>query len=62
MFVVSGVNISSYACMHAGCDVVGRLFVSPLLPDNNIGPGGAKALAASLQQLDQLTLLSLRGE
>ena len=46
-------------CMHAGCDVV---CFTMLMPGNNIGPEGAKALAPSLQHLKQLTTLYLGGE
>ena len=46
-------------CMHAGCDVV---CLTMLIPDNNLGPEGAKALAPSLAQLKQLTKLGLSGE
>ena len=46
-------------CMHAGCDVV---CFTMLIPGNNIGPEGAKALAPSLRKLTQLTQLNLGGE
>ena len=45
--------------MRAGCDVV---CFTMLIPDNNIGPEGAKALAPSLGRLTELTKLCLSGE
>ena len=46
-------------CMLAGCDVV---CLTMLIPGNNLGPEGAKALAPSLAQLKQLTRLWLTRE
>ena len=53
----------SCECMHTGCDVVVVcLFCSTMIPGNNVGPEGAKALAPALGQLRQLARLYMRGE
>ena len=57
MFVVSGVNANRCVCVD--CDTVCSTM---MISDNEIGPEGAKALAPSLKQLNQLTTLELGGE
>ena len=44
---------------HAGCDVI---CFTMMIPGNNIGSEGAKALAPSLGRLTKLTVLGLSGE
>ena len=65
MFVMSGVNVSMCACMPVVTLFAVCLFhhdTTCMIPDDNIGPDGAKALTPSLKCLSQLTVLNLKGD
>ena len=62
MFLLCG-SVCKQVCMQSGCDVVLLCVCSTMMmPDNGIGPEGAKALAPALAQLSKLTWLGLGGE